>query len=405
LVGEQDTLLEHPKPEDLSKLFARPRVVVQIVGPGGAGKTSLAMQVARWLFDAENDGVLMGHPTIVVLLDEDTTDIRAAVKGRIRSWLELDDDIPDRLLDVLLKKRRLVVLFDRVSERRPEVISAVERVHSRVALNALLVTSRRTLNFEGTSHQSLHPEPLGSGTLLYFVTALLRDHEDFGGFSHLTDQLRLGEQFIPLLRTEVIPGDIPVTPLLVRLFVDRAIERLRTYDSLEKLPTSIPDLYFDYLRRVNPTDTGHSVISHSEMLRAAQTVAILALGSDLVPKEFSESEAQSALPAHEDDGPRVLDRLLENGVLSRRDSGAETILRFVLDPVAEYLAAFAYAQRAGSHGTAWADLINNAEAAEHADGFALALKLTWERYHRELGWAPAFGAINLETMPPIGQTV
>jgi photosynthesis system II assembly factor YCF48-like protein len=192
LRDQGDFVMEHPKAEEFTKLFSRSRVVVQIVGPGGAGKTSLAVQLGRWLFDEDNDSALMGHPVIVVLLDEDTTEIRSAVKARLRGWLELDEDVPDRLLDVLLKKRRLVVFFDRVSERRPEVVKSVERIHGRIGLNALLVTSRRPLDFEGSPNLSLYPEPLGSGTLLYFVTALLQNHENLGGFGQLTDQAAAG---------------------------------------------------------------------------------------------------------------------------------------------------------------------------------------------------------------------
>ena len=282
--------------------------------------------------------------------------------------------------------------FDRVSERRSEVIENLERVHGHLGLNALILTSRRHLDFAGTADVCVYPEPLGSGTLLYFVTALLQQHENLGGFGKLTDQLRLGERFIPMLRTKLMPTDVPVTPLLVRLFTDRAIDSMLKHGSLDDLPTSVPDLYFAYLRRVNPEEA----LSHSQMLRATQAVAILSVEPDFVPKEFTGKQARDALlaPSLEVEDPPELSQLVNNGVLALRHSGAEQLFRFVLDPVAEYVGAFALAQRAGVSAAAWEVLRSKVEDSEKSKGFALALKLTWERYHAELRWPSVWSPLH-----------
>jgi hypothetical protein len=384
-VGGLGNLIAQPGPESLSPYFRSHRRTIQIIGPGGAGKTCLSYQIARWLQDETSSKALLGHPAVVIWLDEDTTDITATLKGHLRSSLGLDMDLPLGLFSALCRKARLALFIDRVSERRTETVCAVQKVYAQTQIKLLIVTSRVKLVFEGSGDVCFFPEHLDSSTLLYFVTALLQGYENLGGFGQLTDQLRLGERFIPMLQTSLLPAGVPVTPLLVRLFVERAIEALRATNSLEGLPRSVPDLYFDYLKRLNPKGAAQS-ISDEGMLRACQRLAVASIVPGFLPKEIPLPEARTAV----DPDGATIQKLVESGVLAQRSAGAESILRFALDPVAEYLAAFALAREAGASEESWERLASSIDNQERAKGFGLALRLTLERYSQDFGWAEAW---------------
>jgi len=58
-------------------------------------------------------------------------------------------------------------------------------------------------------------------------------------------------------------------------------------------------------------------------------------------------------------------------------------VRFALDPIAEYLAAFAGAEVSGTDYEAWGQLLKN---SSEADGFNIALRLVRQAYGSTLGW-------------------
>jgi photosystem II stability/assembly factor-like uncharacterized protein len=383
-------LIKQPGPDELAPLFRSQRATVQILGPGGAGKTSLAYQIARWMLDEADSLVLLGQPAIVIWMDEDTTDIMATLKIHLRRTLDLEDDLPVALLNALCRRGRIVVVFDRASERRKDTLEALQKVHGQTQISKIMVTSRVRLNFGGGDDTCLYPEFLDSSTLLYFVTSLLHSYENLGGFSRLTDQLKLGERFVPILQTSLLPAGVPVTPLLVRLFVERAIESLQSTGSMDLLPSSVPDLYFDFLKRLNPHDVPDAV-SDEELVDACRRLATVSVEPDFLPKEMTLSEAHAVLGS---DGTGIIPRLVENGVLAKRTAGAETIMRFSLDPLAEYLAAFASAREAGSSKQAWERLIAKVGVEDRAKGFGVALRLTWERYHMDFKWPEVWESLS-----------
>jgi hypothetical protein len=104
----------------------------------------------------------------------------------------------------------------------------------------------------------------------------------------------------------------------------------------------VPEIFVDYLRRVHSgpaADTRDS--PEDEFFRAARVVAKASLGARMVPSDFSADEATTALEAA-GLGARateLLAALTSRGVIEHRALGGISILRFALNPVAEYLAA------------------------------------------------------------------
>ena len=131
-------------------------------------------------------------------------------------------------------------------------------------------------------------------------------------------------------------------------------------------------------------------LADEEMLRASEALGRLSLGNNFVPQEFSRDEAREILAAmgwKEPDKLDPLQRLIDNGVVIEKSAAATMILRFALDPVAEFLAATAYAKDCGTAYNCWAKLIAQVrDRGEKAAGFLTALTLVWQAYHDGFNW-------------------
>jgi len=126
------------------------------------------------------------------------------------------------------------------------------------------------------------------------------------------------------------------------------------------------------------------------MLRAAEALGRLALESNFVPKEFARSVARERLAAYGWNEPEKLDplqRLLDNGVLLQREAGIEGLLRFVLDPIAEMLAAIAWARELAKSPANCEKLIEAlGSRKETGAGFRVAFHLVYHTYGKLYGW-------------------
>ena len=132
--------------------------------------------------------------------------------------------------------------------------------------------------------------------------------------------------------------ETPVTPLLVTLFVKSAVRRTAAGQSLDGMPHAVPEIFVDYLRRVNAGRPGEAALPRTASSpRAAQCLAAVSLGSNYVPGDFMPADALAALKeaGFSESAPVLLDRLVAGGVIERRLPGGVPVLRFGLDPAAE----------------------------------------------------------------------
>src|ERR1022692_204233 len=206
----------------------------------------------------------------------------------------------------------------------------------------------------------------------------------------IASQLELGRRLAELAS---LNGDeLPITPLLVRLYVQKAVKLLARGDSIEALPKTVPDVYFDYLKQVNPSSrSADYYLDEAAMIKVCCALGRLALRKSFVPGSFSGWEAEQTLrEINEPSG--ALKRLAANGVLSAIEAGADWIYSFVSDPTAEFLAAFAWAQRCGEDPDPWAHLGEMLRAGwAECEGFRLALALTISTYGAQMRWTPPNG--------------
>ncbi len=378
-------LIDKPTSELLSAWCGqRARMLVDIVGPGGSGKTTLAIQTGRWALE----GRLSGHPMIPLIVDAETTNTVDFAGRKLAVWLDGEEErLPVEILNALLHRKRLLLIFDRLSERSTDMREHVHSLHSTSPVNAMIVTARHLTRFWVKGEKRLFPQALDSSTLLYFVQTLLTR----GVFGTSQEQLELAQRIVAMIR--VGRKEMPMTPLLVRLYVTKATALASRGASLDELPRSIPEAYFDYLRNVNPEDSSRNGMTAEEMLQAAELIAELALRGNLVPKEVLRSELRKQLLQSGWPAPARLDpveRLISNGVLVERAVAAETFVRFILDPVAEYLGGMAMARECGKDAARWQQLLQAVDLHhEEAPGFRNALLVLVQTYGKEFAW-PVF---------------
>jgi len=184
----------------------------------------------------------------------------------------------------------------------------------------------------------------------------------------------------------------PITPLLVTLFVESALRRTVDGRSLDDMPEEVPEIFVDYLRRLNASPNPDAPVSDDAFIRAAQTVATVSLGKNLVPQDFTPEEASEALKQETtaEQADVLLKRLIASGVIERRTPGGHVILRFNLDPAAEYLAAIRRlvdmrTKRAGPKE--WQNYFSSLEGTEgypkEPEGNLTALATCYRAYKRE----------------------
>jgi photosystem II stability/assembly factor-like uncharacterized protein len=447
--------VSEPKPENFRAFIDQPRTVLAIIGEGGTGKSTLACQLGRWAIAEDPAQCLATFQMIPIFLEEDTSDLLVTLTGHLKRMVGEDDIAPD-LVKELLRTKRLLVIVDALSERSFETQKHIQTIHEVAPINAMLLTSRRPPEFGPTAVTHLWPEPLSADKLVYFVTEYLARTEAEAREARARgaetpeaeacepdllfpgrETLNLAERLLDLFEIDPRPVEakqsgtqtvlaVPmaqrdqgdrgvrqdrrqslVTPLLVRLFIDQAIDLRKKQRSIESLPTSIPEVILNFLRLVNPEDNRSPNVVHNDlMIEGARVLGWTSLGNvdltrflddrravapdnsaqlafplnALTPGDFYRDVARDALRArHISFEPdQVIDRLIANGVLIENKPAGTSVLRFNLDPVAEHLAALHLTDTLRSDATGWKQwlaLIQRVEGfPQRISGFLHALE-------------------------------
>jgi photosystem II stability/assembly factor-like uncharacterized protein len=378
-----------PSPATLTTYFRARRTCVQIVGQGGVGKTTMALEIGRWLYKGE----LNDHPAAALFIDEEFGDLLPVVQAKLSAMLA--EEVPPYFLKALLSSGRLWLIVDRVSERSVATRSAFSHLYRTMSPRVVISTARYIVDVDGQKLTVLRPRPLDSTTLLSFLSDQLASFDSLQLFPRLGDQSVLVQR---LARQIALDDDeLPITPLLVRVFVTRAVELVRCYGigGLDKMPDSVPEAYFNYVERL---DVGKRVVENGQspapelLRRAAALVAYVELGGDFRPKQVALAAVEEALraePRLAGAGIEYVRRLEENGLLVRRVHGTEPTVEYLLDPLAECLAAFEYARLCGGSAERWAALVEQVAAKGTAcNGFMLALRINQAAYRTAFRFPP-----------------
>jgi hypothetical protein len=334
-------LITHPVPNEFSYLFdPEEEMVVEVVGRGGSGKSTFAGQLARWALDPNPAGRPARHLMIPVFIPgEVSNEIVADVAAKLRRMFGPSDDLDEDLLRALLARKRVLVIIDGVSERSAATQEAVRDIFGKEYVGALVITSRVEQDFGPKPVTFLTPRYIAESDLDVFIT----DYFSKTGVHVDLSLSQMEEVKRAVAATFKNGAALPtVTPLIVTLIADHAVELWKSRTPLSELSASSADAIVAYLRRVNPQDEGTpNCVSDEVMIRAARILAKCCLGETYTPKDFDRVEAEARLREAGCDGrpSDVIARLIANDVLEPVAHAGTSFLSFDLDPVAEYLAA------------------------------------------------------------------
>ena len=156
-------------------------------------------------------------------------------------------------------------------------------------------------------------------TFLRFQSEYLAK-DDFEKYFPGDAALKLGEHLLSLVERH--DKRVSITPLLVKLYIDNAVERRKEEVALDDLPMSMAETFLEYLRRVNPKN-GEGSFFDDVVIAATNVLGMCSLERDYVPRDFFREDAQRRI-AEADikaDAADLVDRLVKNGVLEERDAG------------------------------------------------------------------------------------
>jgi len=381
------TEIEKPSPDLLSEYFKGSRVCIEIVGPGGVGKTTLAIQLGFWTMHINNRKFFKGHLWIPVLIEEESDDVFSVIKNIITSYTGEQTD--DHFINYLLKKQRLLIIVDALSERSVEMQEHIRHLYAKNSINALLITTRTPINVLTGEDIHFYPQTMDFVKVGEYVKSVLINRKE-EVFKSETNRSRLSDKIVSIFK--IGNKEIQILPVLATLMMKEAVSISACKEAtdilyiIDRMSSTIPDVFFGYILSVNPK-TGENLFNDEEMLKYAEVIALASLGDNLIPGDVLQSIVLTKLQSVEPSvKSNVIDRLVKNGILSApRRYGTDIYLRFALDPLAEYLGAFAIAKHCAGDKDKWNKIFKEA-AEKKAFGFKAALEITQLTYADRFGW-------------------
>jgi hypothetical protein len=313
---------------------------VWITGPGGCGKTTLAIQLARI---ARTVGLRRPFP---ILIDADWRgDLVDAVAAALTIGRKrLTRAMVERLADHGL----ICPIVDGMSERR---VADAETQFLSAAVFRLRIATSRMPPPAASPVRPVVVGPLTPDRLRSFVDAYTSPDVAAAAFHDVS----------------LLAGDEAIRPLFARLALDR-------WARGANLPNSYPALVQDYVLGLAPG--GASAIRNDDFLRAARITALACVEEDFAPHPISMEMLRGSLrvsaqrlPFEREQLPgdplndvEVIDQMRVSGLVDTVMSLGVTQLRFAFDPIAEYLAAM----EISAGGEAYAALRERIERSDSA---------------------------------------
>jgi HEAT repeat protein len=368
--------------KDLRSSFKKQRGCLLIWGEGGAGKTSLACQIAKWAIADNPDERLCEHRMLPILIEQELDfetatgqqPFMAAIRGQLQDLTNETEAISEELLERLLRQRRVLVIVDHLSEMGEATRKAIRPESPDFCVNALVLTSRTEETLGQVTKNSLQPLRIEGNRLSSFMEAYLTQR---GKRNLFTD----AEFFDACSRLSQMVGQRNITLLLAKLYAEQLIVA-KEDTSPDNLPDNIPDLMLSYLNELNRNVTGDK-LSDRTVHQAAKTLAWECLKRTFRPtsakREDASASLSQAIVAQNGDSAESHLKYLETRMrLIQTIGSAQDQIRFSLDPLAEYLAGLYLLDVYGKDEGLWQKLLQEAAAIpgapESIKGFLLAVR-------------------------------
>jgi HEAT repeat protein len=360
-------------PKSLRPTFSRQLGCMLIWGEGGSGKTSIACQIAKWAMAEDKDNRLCEHLMLPVLIEqelstkEDHSALINAVGRQLQDMTDQANPIADELLERLLRQRRVLVIVDHLSEMSTVTRNQINPAQRDFPANAFIVTSRLEEPLGGVTKTVIKPLRIAGKRLSSFMEAYLTQK----GKRELFDD---PEFFDACRRLSKMVGDRDITLLLAKLYAEQLIG-IKEGLTEDKLPDNIPDLMLSYLNELN-RNVSENKLEDRTVHRDAKILAWKCLKDTYRPANARIDDAITSLD--KDDAGAHLKYLEDNLRLIKTDPVTKDRFKFLLDPLAEYLAGLHIVELYGDQEDSWKRFLEEADKKEGAPetikGFLLAVR-------------------------------
>jgi HEAT repeat protein len=355
-------------PANLQATFSKQRNRLLIWGEGGAGKTSLACQIAQWGMAETEAERLCEHVMLPVLLEEDFRTVEGksplleAISGQLQLLIDEPEPLCLELLNKLLRQRRILVIIDRFSELNPTTRDSIQPESPDFAVNALIVTSRIEEKLGRVNKTSVKPLRLEKNKLSSFMEAYFMQR---GYRDKFTDP----EFFAICTRLSQMVGQGQITVLLAKLYAEQAMSQPGD------IPATVPGLMLGYLNELN-RDITIDRLPDRTVHQVAKLVAWHCLHPTYQPHLVHREDLVRELAQAGIDTPEPYLEYLEHRLYLIQPIGtSQQQFRFCLDPLAEYLAALYLVDTYGTDGLQWHSFLKTAATIPNPiQGFLLAAR-------------------------------
>jgi HEAT repeat protein len=372
----------------LSKICAKQEFRLLILGEGGAGKTHLACQLAKWAMAKHKEARLCQQQMLPVLIEEELEEPKEnstskspllnAIARQLKNLRDEEKPIPEELLKKLLEKRRVLVIVDHLSEMSEATHKLIRLKDSSFPINALVVTSRLDdILGKDVTHTKIKPIRVNSRQLSIFMDDYLKAK----GKRDLFED----DQYFEYLRrlSLIVTNGREITLLFAKLYAEQMIAvaegRLN-----EDLPKNVPDLMLSYVNELNRN------VQEGKLQDAIVHQALRLIAWECVRQTFKPETAKRQVvltqlvallgerEAAKETAEQQLKYLDERRFIRTEEYTVDERLSISLDPLAEYLAGLYLVKHYRNDAEAWRKFL--AEAAEKTGtleeirGFLLAVR-------------------------------
>lgn len=390
------------KPEHLRSIFNETRFCLQILGEGGAGKTSLAFQIANWCMAEEQNKRPSQHRMLPVWIEKELN--QSNLISEIRDQIPRDKHgnfISDELIKVLLKKRRILLIIDRLSEMNNDAYETLRKTYLEFPINALIITSRIKEKNLGINNRSiLKPQRIGGGDLFDFIKSYVDKYfENLKNNNKQNFHIDFQEYNIARRRLEEMTIRRQVTVLLAVLYAklmirdsNRDLEKKIYEEYSKRLPDNVRDLMLEYINMLNERVSEQK----NDVIKTARIIGLSCINSNnyqpgYVSKELAISALEKTISTQNkrQEAEEIIEYFSNTLSLIEFDRSSQKI-QFRLDPLAEYLAAIELIEVNQQNKDRWQEFIDSISSQifprDSVQGFLLALCDCCEVYQLKDAW-------------------
>lgn len=372
---EQARILR-PAPEDFHPVFRKKQFAVLIRGESGSGKTSLAIQMAKWAMDESADRRLGHHRMLPAFIDaprdlNSEAGLRSlwvAVQRQAQPLLADPGALSLELVQALLQRQRILVILDHFSQVSDDLQSLVERgVGDSAPVKALVITAQVADCEFRAATAAILALPMEADFLAEFLSSYLKQkgkRDLFSDREFLEAAVRLSE----------LAGDRNITVLLAKIYAELMVAS-KEFIREHPIPGNIPDMFLSYLEALNQNVPSGPKPDSETVARLAKTAAWECLKLGLRPHSAKLSDLAAAFSS----APDVLLKLphcWEKWPLLQAAQSTEPAYRFTFDSFAEYFGALRLIEMLGPNEKAWRNCLTKIAERHGSAGGICSFLLT-----------------------------